>query len=76
MGKGGAAVEEVVESSGPNMWAVAVDNEIPSQHWEYHMRKHANEGAGDAAYNNLVYQPCCACIPVCEPKCKTPLFVW
>ena len=32
-----------LESSGPNLWAVAAHNEIPDQAWEYHARKAAND---------------------------------
>lgn len=43
---------------------------------EHQFRKLANEGRGDAAYNTLAYVPCCPCMPVCQPKCDSPLFVW
>ena len=49
---------------------------VAATHREHQFRKLANEGRGDAAYNTLAYVPCCPCMPVCQPKCDSPLFVW
>ncbi|GHP01421.1 hypothetical protein PPROV_000017700 [Pycnococcus provasolii] len=65
-----------LESSGPNLWAVAAHNEIPDQAWEYHARKAANDGKGDSAYNSLEYVPCCPHMPNCVPVCTEPVFHW
>ena len=48
---------------------------------EYQMRKNANEGKGDAVYNNLAYRPVCNHQPVCTDSegrahCEAPLFIW
>ena len=52
------------------------DVAVPENHWEYHMRKNANGGKGDAAYNGLDYIPVCTHMPVCNGQCNEPTFMW
>eukprot|EP00218_Dolichomastix_sp_CCMP3274_P015707 CAMPEP_0170142794 /NCGR_PEP_ID=MMETSP0033_2-20121228/8555_1 /TAXON_ID=195969 /ORGANISM="Dolichomastix tenuilepis, Strain CCMP3274" /LENGTH=77 /DNA_ID=CAMNT_0010379169 /DNA_START=10 /DNA_END=243 /DNA_ORIENTATION=+ len=68
--------DDEVEAVGPNMWEVAAHHQIPDTHWEYQARKACNDGKGDAAYCGLDYVPVCPHMPVCQPKCDLPLFVW
>ena len=44
---------------------------IPSDAWEYHIRKALN----DAAYNGLEYVPYCSTMPVQE-QTASPQFMW
>jgi hypothetical protein len=61
----------------PTVWEAAADEEIPENHWEYHMRKAMNDGRGDSVYRNLAYLPVCNCMPVCNgEKCRNPYFMW
>lgn len=64
-------------TAGPTVWEAAADEEIPENHWEYHMRKSMNDGRGDSVYRNLAYLPVCNCMPVCNgEKCRNPYFMW
>lgn len=64
-------------TAGPTVWEAAADEEIPENHWEYHMRKSMNDGRGDSVYRNLAYLPVCNCMPVCNgEKCQNPYFMW
>ena len=64
-------------TAGPTVWEAAADEEIPENHWEYHMRKSMNDGRGDSVYRNLAYLPVCNCIPVCNGEtCQNPYFMW
>ena len=44
-------------------------------HWEYWMRKNANEGKGDAVFNGLEYKPVSVMMPV-PAKDETPYWGW
>jgi len=62
---------------GPTVWEAAADEEIPENHWEYHMRKNMNDGRGDSVYRNLAYVPVCNCMPVCRGEaCRNPYHMW
>jgi hypothetical protein len=64
-------------TAGPTVWEAAADEEIPENHWEYHMRKSMNDGKGDSVYRNLSYVPVCNCAPVCNgEKCRNPYWMW
>ena len=64
-------------TAGPTVWEAAADEEIPENHWEYHMRKNMNDGKGDSVYRNLSYVPVCNCAPVCDgEKCRNPYWMW
>jgi hypothetical protein len=64
-------------TAGPTVWEAAADEEIPENHWEYHMRKSMNDGKGDSVYRNLSYVPVCNCAPVCHgEKCRNPYWMW
>ncbi|CAL56296.1 unnamed product [Ostreococcus tauri] len=64
--------------AGPTVWEAAEDEEIPENHWDYHMRKNMNDGRGDSVARNLAYVPVCNCMPVCqgEDGCRNPYFMW
>lgn len=64
--------------AGPTVWEAAADEEIPENHWDYHMRKNMNDGRGDSVARNLSYVPVCNCMPVCsgEDGCRNPYFMW
>ena len=63
--------------AGPTVWEAAAEEEIPENHWEYHMRKNMNDGRGDSVARNLSYVPVCNCMPVCTgERCKNPYFMW
>jgi hypothetical protein len=72
--------EEIVNGefvTGPTVWEAAADEEIPENHWEYHMRKNMNDGRGDSVARNLAYVPVCNCMPVCAGEaCRNPYFMW
>lgn len=70
--------EEVEFVAGPTVWEAAADEEIPENHWDYHMRKNMNDGRGDSVARNLSYVPVCNCMPVCsgEDGCRNPYFMW
>ena len=64
-------------AAGPTVWEAAADEEIPDNHWDYHMRKNMHEGKGDSVYRNLAYVPVCNCAPVCRgEKCRNPYWMW
>ena len=74
-GNGNAGDEEF--EAGPTVWEAAAEEEIPENHWEYHMRKNMNDGRGDSVARNLSYVPVCNCMPVCTgERCKNPYFMW
>mmetsp|Transcript_5187 Transcript_5187/g.15821 ORF Transcript_5187/g.15821 Transcript_5187/m.15821 type:complete len:89 (-) Transcript_5187:87-353(-) len=55
---------------------VAAHNEVPEEgEWEYHIRKNANDGKGDAVFNSLRYTPVSTKMPVPE-KDDQPLWMW
>ncbi len=57
----------------PSSWdpSVQVNAKIPSDAWEYHIRKSRN----DAAYNGLEYVAYCSAMPV-QREAETPQFLW
>ena len=64
-------------AAGPTVWEAAADEEIPDNHWDYHMRKNMHDGKGDSVYRNLAYAPVCNCAPVCRgEKCRNPYWMW
>ncbi|CAL6280255.1 unnamed protein product [Bathycoccus prasinos] len=63
-------------NQGPDIFEAAADEEIKEDHWEYHMRKNMNDGAGDAVYRNLAYKAVCNCMPVCKEGCMNPYWMW
>jgi len=72
----GESLEEEFEA-GPTVWEAAAEEEVPENHWEYHMRKNMNDGRGDSVARNLSYVPVCNCMPVCTgERCKNPYFMW
>ena len=72
----GESLDEEFEA-GPTVWEAAAEEEIPENHWEYHMRKNMNDGRGDSVARNLSYVPVCNCMPVCTgERCKNPYFMW
>ena len=58
----GESLDEEFEA-GPTVWEAAAEEEIPENHWEYHMRKNMNDGRGDSVARNLSYVPVCNCCP-------------
>jgi hypothetical protein len=72
----GDSLEEEFEA-GPTVWEAAAEEEVPENHWEYHMRKNMNDGRGDSVARNLSYVPVCNCMPVCTgERCRNPYFMW
>lgn len=70
------SLEEEFEA-GPTVWEAAAEEEVPENHWEYHMRKNMNDGRGDSVARNLSYVPVCNCMPVCTgERCRNPYFMW
>ncbi|BDA47391.1 hypothetical protein COCOBI_10-2390 [Coccomyxa sp. Obi] len=59
------------DTEQPDIWTSAAHAKIPSDAWEYHIRKALN----DAAYNGLEYVPYCSTMPVQE-QTANPQFMW
>lgn len=57
--------------AGPSVRQAAADAAIPSDAWEYQVRKANN----DAAFQNLDYVPYCSCMPTCKAGCANPHFM-
>merc|ERR1712017_23948 len=67
---------DLEDDGGYNQWDAAAENEITEDsHWEYHMRKNANEGKGDAVFNGLEYKAVSVMMPVPE-KDENPYWGW
>lgn len=63
----------LADPSGPSVWdSPEKSKEVPSNAWEYAMRK----ALKDAAYTSLVYVPVCTHAPVCKPHCTSPTYIW
>lgn len=52
-------------------FCLQANHAVPSDAWEYHMRKSLN----DAAYRSLDYVPYCSTMPV-QPGAPTAKFMW
>jgi hypothetical protein len=64
------------EEGGYNQWDAAAHNEVNEEgHWEYWMRKNANEGKGDAVFNGLEYKAVSTMMPVPEQD-ENPYWGW
>merc|ERR1712224_322893 len=64
------------EEGGYNQWDAAAHNQVHEEgHWEYWMRKNANEGKGDAVFNGLEYKAVSTMMPVPE-KDESPYWGW
>merc|ERR1711904_173263 len=67
---------DLEDDGGYNQWDAAAENEITEDsHWEYHMRKNANEGKGDAVFNGFEYKAVSVMMPVPE-KDENPYWGW
>ena len=64
------------DEGGYNQCDAAANNQLTEDgHWEYWMRKNANEGKGDAVYNGLEYKPVSVMMPVPEND-ENPYWGW
>merc|ERR1712188_292998 len=67
---------DLEDDGGNNQWDAAATQEVTEDsHWEYWMRKNANEGKGDAVFNGLEYKPVSVMMPVPETD-DAPYWGW
>ncbi|WZN63445.1 hypothetical protein HKI87_07g49940 [Chloropicon roscoffensis] len=67
---------DLEDEGGNNPWDAAAGQEVTEDaHWEFWMRKNANEGKGDAVFNGLEYKPVSTMMPVPEND-ENPYWGW